>query len=203
MVFIPIKGMASWRRNNVWMRWSWAFICSCSSWLRILPGRGWEERQEKKWCQNWSKAFFSSRNRIMHFLHEDVLLSISHKLHIGISCNVLKQVSTASSVLLYWNLTSPFHNQAFSGIWIKSNRCKVFEWWVDGIQTCTLDRMAFSNSLYASHTGSPLVTWSPTAVTALSKMDRTMSIPPGDPMPPIEYRAYASQISGPGYKDKE
>lgn len=66
-----------------------------------------------------------------------------------------------------------------------------------GRQTCNVEKMAFSNSLYASQTICPLVTWSPTAVMALSKMDRTLSIPPGKPMPPIEYWAYSSQISGP------
>lgn len=63
--------------------------------------------------------------------------------------------------------------------------------------------MAFSNSLYASQTICPLVTWSPTAVMALSKMDLALSIPPGKPMPPIEYWAYSSQISGPEMEKKK
>lgn len=67
----------------------------------------------------------------------------------------------------------------------------------DEKQTCNVEKMAFSNSLYASQTICPLVIWSPTAVTALSKMDLTLSIPPGNPMPPMEYWAYSSQISGP------
>lgn len=68
--------------------------------------------------------------------------------------------------------------------------------------TCTVARMAFSNSLYASHTVCPLVMWSPTAVIALSKTDLTLSMPPGEPMPPMEYWAYSSQISGPEWKKK-
>lgn len=54
-------------------------------------------------------------------------------------------------------------------------------------QTCNVEKMALSNSLYASQIICPLVIWSPTAVTALSKMALTLSIPPGKPIPPIEY----------------
>lgn len=63
--------------------------------------------------------------------------------------------------------------------------------------TCAVSRMAFSNSRYASHRAVPFVTCSPTAVNALSNIERTFSIPPSWPMPPIEYWAYSSQISGP------
>lgn len=63
--------------------------------------------------------------------------------------------------------------------------------------TCAVSSMAFSNSRYASHKAVPFVTCSPTAVNALSNIERTFSIPPSWPMPPIEYWAYSNQISGP------
>lgn len=43
----PIKGMASWRRNRVWIRSSWVFSSSCSSRLGILPGGGCEGNSEE------------------------------------------------------------------------------------------------------------------------------------------------------------
>lgn len=54
--FLPINGMASWRRNSVWMRSSWVFSSSCSSRLGILPGGGWEERQERKLASQFNKC---------------------------------------------------------------------------------------------------------------------------------------------------